>query len=128
MRLLLLAAALIPCMALADAKVISVKPKYVTIYQQQCTTQDVLVENTASGALVGGVVGGALGNQVGGGSGKTAATIVGAIVGSNIGRANAQNNARIETRQICNQVPVTVQQGETVTFDYNGKIFTQTFE
>lgn len=104
-----------------SVSVISVTPRYVTVYQRVCEESD-QVEPNGAGALIGGVVGGIAGHQIGGGDGKTAATIAGAMIGQNIGR-NAGRR-----RQRCWEEPYQEQRGETVGFNYNGKVFYHTFE
>jgi uncharacterized protein YcfJ len=108
--------------------VISVQPKIVTIQQQQCQQVQVRTDNSGVGTVVGGVAGGIIGNQVGKGSGNTAATVAGAIVGGMVGNRIGQDQAQYETRMQCSMVPIQVQRGEIVTFNYRGRIFTQTFE
>ena len=39
-----------------------------------------------------------------------------------------QSQPATQRRYRCTQVPVTEQRGEIVTFQYNGRTFTQTFE
>lgn len=113
-----------------DVYVVSVQPRMITSYQQQC--QQVAVQrppsngNTA-GAVLGTIAGAALGNQVGGGSGKDIATVVGGVIGYQVGKGSPTPGG-IEYQNVCNSVPVTVQRGETVTFSYKGRLFTQTFE
>lgn len=113
-----------------DVYVVSQQPRLVTVYQQQC--QQVQVQrpatsgNTAGGVL-GALAGAALGNQVGSGSGRDIATAAGAVIGYQVGRGESQPGG-IDYQTVCNQVPVTVQRGETVTFVYKGRRFTQTFE
>jgi uncharacterized protein YcfJ len=108
--------------------VVSVQPKIVTVQQQQCQQVQVRTDNSGVGTVVGGVAGGIIGNQVGKGSGNTAATVAGAIVGGMVGNRIGQDQAQYETRMQCSYVPVQVQRGEIVTFNYRGRIFTQTFE
>jgi uncharacterized protein YcfJ len=123
---------LVPAMAAAQsfAEVVRVEPRMVTTQEQQC--QQVAVQrpatsgNTAGGVL-GAIAGAAIGNQVGGGSGRDIATAAGAVIGHQVGRGEAQPGG-VEYRTVCEIRPVTVQRGETVTFRYNGRIFTQTFE
>ena len=79
------------------------------------------------GTVIGGVAGGIVGNQVGGGSGKTTATALGAVVGAFTGNNLGGRDAGIQQKQVCTMVPVTVQQGEIVTFNYKGRQFTQAF-
>lgn len=131
MQKILLSAVLFASAAQAqDVYVVSVQPRLVTVFQQQC--QQVQVQrpatsgNTAGGVL-GALAGAALGNQVGGGSGRDIATAAGAVIGYQVGRGESQPGG-IEYQTVCNQVPVTVQRGETVTFSYKGRRFTQTFE
>jgi uncharacterized protein YcfJ len=132
MKKFLAAFLLVPGLAMSQlsAEVIRVEPRMITTQQQQC--QEVLVQvpgssgNTAGGVL-GAIAGAALGNQVGGGSGKDIATVVGGVVGYQVGRGEA-TAATTERKVQCVMTPVTVQQGEIVTFRYRGRIFSQTFE
>ena len=113
-----------------SAEVIRVEPRMVTVYQQQC--QQVLVQRPATngnpaGGVLGAIAGAAIGNQIGGGSGKDIATVVGGVVGYQVGRGEPQAGTS-EYQTVCNRVPVNVQRGETVTFSYRGRVFTQVFE
>lgn len=113
-----------------DVYVVNVQPRLVTVYQQQC--QQVLVQRqgtngNAAGGVLGALAGAALGNQVGGGSGRDIATAAGAVIGYQVGRGEPQSGG-VEYQTVCNNVPVTVQRGEIVTFVYKGRRFTQTFE
>jgi len=111
------------------AHVLQIAPRMVTIPQQQC--QQVLVQgqdNSTAGTIIGGVAGGILGNQVGRGDGRAAATALGAVVGAFSGSALGGRDAgAAQYRTVCNTVPVTVQQGEIVTFEFRGRQFTQIF-
>lgn len=112
------------------AYVVGRQPNFVTVTQQQCHQAPVQVSNTGSnmgGTIVGGVLGAAVGSQIGRGDGKTVATAVGAVLGSQLGGQQANAAPTVEYRTICNQVPVQVQQGETVTFEYRGRRFSQLF-
>lgn len=124
MRALLFIAALVPSITFAQIEIVSEKPRYVSVTQKECETKEVYVENSLGGSIVGGVIGAAIGNQIGGGSGKDIATVVGAITGANVGRTRAENNGRIEQRQICRDVQVQVQRGKYVTMRYEGKLHT----
>ena len=121
---------LVPGLALAQqfAEVVSVQPRMVTIQQQQCQEVVVRSDNSGVGTVIGGVTGGIVGNQVGGGSGKDAATIAGVVIGGMVGNRIGQDQANYTTRTQCTMTPVQVQRGEIVTFRYNGRIFSQTFE
>jgi len=121
-KIFLLPILLIPSIVLADdqVSVISVTPRYVTVYQRVCEVSD-SIETNGSGALIGGVIGGIAGHQIGGGHGKTAATIAGAMIGQNIGRNS-------DRRKRCWEEPYQEQRGETVGFNYNGKVFYYTFD
>jgi uncharacterized protein YcfJ len=132
MRHLLLTLSFLPIAALAQqfAEVIRVEPKMVTQQQQQC--QEVLVQvpgstGNAAGGVLGAIAGAALGNQIGGGSGKDIAAVVGGVVGYQVGRGEA-TAPTTERRVQCTTIPVQVQRGEIVTFRYNNRVFTQTFE
>ena len=130
MKRFLAAALLLPGLALAQqwAEVVSVQPRMVTVQQQQCQEIVVRSDNSGVGTVIGGVTGGIVGNQVGGGSGKDAATIAGVVIGGMVGNRIGQDQANYQTRQQCTFTPVQVQRGEIVTFRYNGRLFTQTFE
>ena len=110
--------------AFAQIEIVTEKPHYVMVTQKECEYQDVYVENSLGGSIVGGVIGAAIGNEIGGGSGRKIATVVGAITGANVGRTRAENNGRIEQRQICRDVQVQVQRGKYVTMRYEGKLHT----
>jgi uncharacterized protein YcfJ len=112
------------------AEVIRVEPRMITVQQQQCN--EVLVQvpgssGNAAGGVLGAIAGAALGNQVGGGSGKDIATVVGGVVGYQVGRGEA-TAPTTERRVQCSYVPVQLQRGEIVTFRYNNRVFSQTFE
>ena len=123
---------LVPGLALAQqfAEVVRVELRMVTTQQQQC--QEVLVQvpgnsGNQAGGVLGAIAGAAIGNQVGGGSGKDIATVVGGVVGYQVGKGEP-TAPTTERRVQCTLTPVQVQRGEIVTFRYNGRVFTQTFE
>lgn len=124
MRALILATLLIPSIASAQITIVSEKPNYVMVTQKECHIQEVYVENSLGGSIVGGIIGAAIGNEIGGGSGRKIATVVGAITGANVGRTRAENKGRIEQRQICRDAQVQVQRGKYVTMRYEGKLHT----
>ena len=103
------------------AQVISRQPRFVTSYQQICTQVPVERKNIGN-TILGGVLGAAIGNQIGGGSGKDIATAAGAVIGSSLA-----SDSIIEMQTRCTLQPVQIQQGEVITFEYNGKRFTHTF-
>jgi uncharacterized protein YcfJ len=111
-------------------EIVRIDPRMVTTYQQQC--REVAVQsapsqgNSASGVL-GALAGAAIGNQIGGGSGRDIATAAGAVIGYQMGRGELQPGG-VTYRTVCESVPVTVQRGETVTFRYRGRLFSQTFD
>lgn len=115
--------------ALADeVYVVSTQPRYVTTYQQQCEQVQVYKDNGNVGTVIGGVAGGLVGSTIGKGSGNTAATIAGAVIGGSVGNSLGAEQGRMETKQVCRNIPITVQQGESVTFNYKGRTFTQIFQ
>lgn len=119
-----------PAFAQNYAEVVSRQPRYVVVNQQQCrqvAVQRSATDGNTAGALFGTIAGAAIGNQIGGGNGKTIATAAGAVLGHQLGKGESQPG-RIEYQQVCDIVPQHVQQGETVTFRYNGVTFTQTFD
>jgi len=115
--------------AAQEVYVLSVQPRIVTVRQQQCGVQEVVREgNNGSGGAIGALAGGLLGSTLGGNrNDHLAGTVVGALVGGAIGNEVSRGPAQVEQRQVCQYIPVQVQQGEIVTFNYRGRIFTQTF-
>lgn len=112
-----------------DVYIMSVQPRFVTVQQQQCQVQEVLREgNNGSGTVIGAVAGGLLGSTIGGNrNDHLAGSVIGALLGGAIGNEMTREPARVEQRQVCRYVPMQVQQGEIVTFNYRGRVFTQTF-
>lgn len=112
-----------------EVYVMGVQPRFVTVQQQQCQVQEVMRDgNNGAGTAIGAVAGGLLGSTVGGNrNDHLAGTVIGALVGGAIGNEMSREPARVEQRQVCRYVPVQVQQGEIVTFNYRGRVFTQTF-
>lgn len=120
---------LIPTLALADdvAVVISRKPNLVTVNQQSCSVQEVVINNNnTEGKVVGGVAGAALGSTVGSNSrDRLAGAVIGGLIGGAIGNEMTKGPPEVQSRTVCRMVPVTVQQGEYITFQFQGRIFTQ---
>lgn len=115
--------------AAQEVYVVSAQPRFVTIQQPQCQTQEYIRDGrSGSGTAIGAVAGGLLGSTLGGNrNDHLAGGVVGALVGGAIGNEVGREPARIEQRQVCQYVPVSVQQGEIVTFSYRGRMFTQAF-
>ena len=115
--------------AAQEVYVVSAQPRFVTVQQPQCQTQEFIRDGrSGSSTAIGAVAGGLLGSTLGGNrNDHLAGTVVGALVGGAIGSEIGREPARIEHRQVCQYVPVTVQQGEIVTFSYRGRMFTQAF-
>lgn len=112
----------------SQVHVVNVTPRFVTIQQQQCYTQDVTVGGGQGNSGIGAVAGGLLGSTLGSNrNDQLAGTVIGAIVGGMVGNEYGRSPSHIEQRQVCRMVPQQVQQGETVTFSYRGRIFTQSF-
>ena len=139
MKKLFFISLLFPTLVFANssATVISEQPRIITVYQRQCELKEVLVEYDNRNGVLGGLIGAAIGTQIGGGSGREIATVVGAITGTNIARnrsriwrssSNRTHGYRTEFRNICNDVPVQVESGKIVTFEYNGTVFTKIIE
>jgi uncharacterized protein YcfJ len=130
MKKMLTIALFVPAVSLAQsyAEVIRVEPRYVVTQHMQCQEIQVRTDNSGVGTVIGGVAGGIIGNQVGKGSGRDAATVAGAVVGGMVGNRIGQDQGSYVTRQQCFTVPQSVQRGEIVTFRYQGRIFTQTFD
>lgn len=115
--------------AAQEVYVMSTQPRIITVQQQQCQIQEVVREgNTGSGGTIGAVAGGLLGSTLGSNrNDHLAGTVIGALIGGAIGNDVSKGPAQIEQRQVCRYIPVQVQQGEIVTFNYKGRVFTQTF-
>lgn len=113
-----------------SVEIVRIDPRMVTTYQQQCrevAVQTAPTQGNAAGGVLGALAGAAIGNQIGGGSGRDIATVVGGVVGYQVGRGEPQPGG-ITYRTVCESVPVTLQRGETVTFRYRGRLFSQTFD
>lgn len=110
------------------ATVVSATPRFQTIFQRQCQRERFYSDNSTLGTVIGGVAGGIIGNQVGNGSGRDVATVLGAVVGAGVGNRIGHDQRNEEYREVCKEVPVTVQRGETVIFDYKGRRFTMVFD
>jgi uncharacterized protein YcfJ len=128
MKKMLFGLALVSGTVLAqDVYVISTQPRYVTVQQQQCHSVNVTENNSGIGTVIGAVAGGVIGHQVGRGFGRDVATVLGTGIGASVGQRIGQDQQQTVTKQVCDIVPVTMQQGETVTFNYKGRVFTQVF-
>ena len=112
-----------------EVYVMSVQPRYVTVQQRQCQIREYIREgNSGSGTGIGAVAGGLLGSTIGSTHGDhLAGVVIGALVGGAIGNEVSKEPGRIEQREVCTYVPVQVQQGEIVTFNYREHVFTQVF-
>lgn len=109
------------------ATVIGRRPNMVTVQQQSCSTQEVLVNNNGNeGKVIGGLAGAAIGSTIGGNhKDRLVGGVVGALVGGAIGNEVSKGPVESQQRVVCRIVPTTVQQGELVTFQYMGRTFTQ---
>ena len=115
-------------MAQEVATVVNVQPRFVTVYQRQCELREVVRDNSRGDATIGALAGGAIGSTIGGNSkDRLVGGVVGALVGGAIGNEVGKDGGRVEAREVCRQVPVNIQQGSTVTFNYRGQVFTQSF-
>jgi uncharacterized protein YcfJ len=113
------------------AQVIDRRPNLVTVQQRQCQQREVMREGSNTGGVLGALAGGVIGSTLGSNKRDHAAgAAIGAIGGALIGNeiSNRNNPQQTEVRDVCQLVPVTVQQGETVTFSYRGRTFTQSFQ
>ena len=123
--LMLLAAG---CATAQEVYVVAVQPRYVTVQQRQCQMREYIREGSGGSGTIGAVAGGLLGSTIGSTTGDhIAGTVIGALIGGAIGSEVSREPGRIEQREVCSYVPMQVQQGEIVTFNYRGRIFTQTF-
>jgi uncharacterized protein YcfJ len=110
-----------------DVYVVSSQPRFVTTNQQQCRTVAVYEDNSGVGTVIGAIAGGVIGHQIGGGFGRDVATVLGTGIGASVGQRIGQDQRQVVNKQVCDLVPVTIQQGEVVTFNYKGRVFTQVF-
>ena len=111
-----------------EVYVVAVQPRYVTVQQRQCQMREYIREGSSGSGTIGAVAGGLLGSTIGSTTGDhIAGTVIGALIGGAIGSEVSREPGRIEQREVCSYVPMQVQQGEIVTFNYRGRIFTQTF-
>lgn len=131
MKKILLAWSLLASASVAmaqDVYVVNVQPRFITVQQQQCHVQEFHRESNTGSGTVGAVAGGLLGSTLGSNrNDQLAGTVIGALIGGAIGNEVGREPTRIEHRQVCRYIPVQVQQGEIVTFNYRGRMFTQTF-
>lgn len=114
----------------STVEIVRVEPRMITTYQQQCrevAVQTAPTQGNNAGGVLGALAGAALGNQIGGGSGRDIATAAGAVIGYQVGRGDPHPGG-VAYRTVCESVPVTMQRGETVTFRYRGRLFSQTFD
>lgn len=120
---------IVPAQTLDSAFVVARQPNFVTVIQQQCQQVQIPVHSntpTVGGAIVGSVIGAALGSQMGRGDGRTVAAAVGAVLGSQLGSQSEQANS-FAFRNVCPNVPINIQQGEIITFEYRGNRFSHQF-
>ena len=116
------------CATAQEVYVVAVQPRYVTVQQRQCQMREYIREGSSGSGTIGAVAGGLLGSTIGSTTGDhIAGTVIGALIGGAIGSEVSREPGRIEQREVCSYVPMQVQQGEIVTFNYRGRIFTQTF-
>jgi len=110
------------------ATVVSVQPRYVTVQQRQCEMREVVRDNSRGDSTIGALAGGAIGSTIGGNSrDRLVGGVAGALIGGAIGSEIGKDGARAEVREVCRMVPVTMQQGSIITFNYHGQLFTQQF-
>ena len=110
------------------AQVINRQPNFVTVQQRQCEQREVVSQGGGGGGLLGAVAGGLIGSTLGGNSrDRNAGAAVGMVGGALIGNEMSKTPPQSEVREVCRMVPVTIQQGETITFSYQGRVFTHSF-
>ncbi|MDE0308214.1 MAG: glycine zipper 2TM domain-containing protein [Acidiferrobacterales bacterium] len=128
----------------AEARVIRVIERYVTVIEQRPVEECRNVEVSAGGGstssdtpeLIGAVLGGALGKELDKDGDSKEGAILGAILGasiaSDIEKKNAQKSTRTTTERRCTtvnrQVEVQRVDGYDVTFEYQDKLFTSTMK
>jgi len=145
----LIAAALVPSVALADhgyqyAKVVSSEPLFETVSYsvpvEQCRDETVAWHDdrgrSATGPILGAIIGGALGNAVGHKKrNKQVGTVVGAVLGGSIGadisrrhRTTYGSDVRYGRREVCTVVHEEHLEerltGYLVTYRYGGETYT----
>ena len=110
------------------ATVVNVQPRYMTVMQKQCEMREVVRDNSRGDSTIGALAGGAIGSTIGGNSrDRLVGGVAGALIGGAIGSEIGKDGAKAEVREVCRMVPVTMQQGSIVTFNYRGQLFTQQF-
>ena len=98
----------------------------VSVPRQVCTTEQVAVQPSKSGAgaLMGAIAGGAMGNAVGGGTGKTAATMLGILGGAVVGN-NIEGSPQAQTQDVQHCRTQNFYENRTVaynvSYEYAGK-------
>jgi len=132
MKKLLIVTALMGNVAMAQtpppdvAMVVGIQPRYVTVQQRQCEVREVVRDNSRGDTAIGAIAGGAIGSTLGHNSNdRLVGGIAGALIGGAIGNEAGKDSARVEQREFCRLVPVQIQQGRVITFDYHGQQFTQ---
>jgi uncharacterized protein YcfJ len=87
------------------ARVISSTPvvQQVSVPQQVCTTQPMVMQAPPSGAgaVMGALAGGAMGNAIGDGGGRALATMIGLVGGAMVGNNIEGNRNQVQNVQQC---------------------------
>ena len=108
------------------ARVLSVEEKTSQSTQRRQVCEDAQATSAMPGVgtVIGAVAGGVLGAQVGKGNGRTAAAATGAVVGALTGNHLGKGGSAGRNCYASNEYETRVI-GYTVTYDYNGRVFTQ---
>jgi uncharacterized protein YcfJ len=98
----------------------------VAVPRQVCTTEQVAVQPTKSGAgaAMGAIAGGTVGNAMGGGSGKVAATMLGIFGGAILGdKIEGPSALQTQIQQRCTTQNILENRimGYNVTYEFAGK-------
>ena len=107
------------------ARVVDVRPNLVTVQQQVCQQGSVVHNNQGADTAIGAGVGAVTGAVIGGRHNKLLGAVIGGTAGAVIGNEVGKDSTTVTPTQVCSLQPVTVQQGQVVTFEYHNQRFTQ---
>jgi len=109
------------------ARVVDVRPNLVTVQQQVCQQGSVVHNDQGADTAIGAGLGAVTGAVIGGRHNKLLGAVIGSTAGAVIGNEVGKDSTTVTPTQVCSLQPVTVQQGQVVTFEYHGQRFTQIF-
>jgi len=109
------------------ARVISIQPHYVTTNQQVCQQGTVTRSNQGTDTAIGAGVGAVTGAVIAGRHDKLLGGVIGGVAGAVIGNEVGKDSTTTTPTTVCHYEPMTVRNGDIVTFEYRGVRFTQMF-